>query len=205
MCEIQLSSAKEEFTLFKKHKEFQKFEVSNRKTGESTFVSLKEVEFNSRGSLFDQTLEYFIENRDKRHSRHQVEKLIKEKNTELKENLKSAKIFSKTASEETQDYKTKSFFGKVNYNHAPLFTPKELMTIELRIGQTESKSEATKLQTILNSADHSEAKNLSIFLGKFSKDNEPSKNAEQMQDKKQQANQAVHENKIENSILEKGR
>ncbi|MGI8543292.1 MAG: hypothetical protein ACR2MD_07390, partial [Aridibacter sp.] len=202
MCEIQLSSFRQEFTLFKKYKEFQKFEVSNRKTGESTFVNLKEVELNQRGSLFDQTLEFFIENREKRHYRHQVEKLIKEKNTELKENLKSAKIFSKTVSEETRDYKSKSFFGKVNYIHAPLFTPKELITIELRIKQTESKSEATKLQTILDSADHSEAKNLSVILGKFSKDNEPSKNAEQMQDKNQ-SNQAVRENKIENPIQEK--
>ena len=80
-AKFSLISAKEEFTLFKKHKNFQKFEVTNRKTGEATFVSLKEVEFDSRGSLFDQTLEYFLENREKRNYRHQVEKLIKEKNT----------------------------------------------------------------------------------------------------------------------------
>lgn len=216
MCEIEFNRAKEEFQIFKKHKNFQKFEVTNRKTGKSTSLSLKEVEFDSRGSLFDQTLEFFIENREKRNYRHQVEKLIKEKNTELKENLKLAKIFSKTSSEETRDYKTKSFLSTEKFLQAPLFTPKELITIEIRIKQTESKSEATKLQKTLDSADHSKAKNLLVILGKFSLDSEHSKNVEQTQDKKQQANQsdkekilfanqAVHENKVENLIQDKGR
>lgn len=168
MCEIELSRAKEEFTIFKKHKNFQKFEIKNEKTDEMKFVSLKEVEFDSRGSLLDQTIEYFIESSEKRRTRNEIEKTIKEKNTELKEKLKSARLLSKIASAETLDFKSKTFFGNVNYSHAPIFTPKELMTIELRIRQTESKSEAKKLQKILDSANHSEAKNLSAILAEFS-------------------------------------
>lgn len=175
LCEIELNRAKEEFALFKKHKIFQKFEVTNKKNGEATLVSLKEVEFDSRGSLFDQTLEYFLENREKRNHRRQVERFIKEKNTELKEHLKSAKIFSKTAAEETRDYKTKSFFGSVGYAHAPIFTPKELMTIELRIKQTESKSEAAKLQKILGLVDYSKAENLQTILQVFAAEKEQTK------------------------------
>ncbi len=216
MCDIQLNSAKEEFALFKKYKNFQKFEVTNNKTSESTFISLKEVEFDSRGSLFDQTLEFFIENREKRNYRRQVEKFINEKNTELKENLKSAKAFAKIAAEGTRDYKTRSFFDAIDYAHSPLFTPKELITIELGIKQTEGKSEAGKLQQILDSADHSEARNLSAILGKFSLNSEHSKNAEHMKGKKLQANhsdqkkgsfsdQAMRESKIENLIQPKGR
>ena len=219
MCEIQLNRAKEEFALFKKHKNFQKLEVTNKKTGEATFVSLKEVEFDSRGSLFDQTLEYFLENREKRNHRRQVEKFIKEKNTELKENLKSAKIFSKTAAEETRDYKTKSFFGSTGYTHAPLFTPKELMTIELRIKQTESKSEAAKLQKILGLVDYSKAENLQTILQVFATEKEPTKaielnpvneqqltvNSEKEDKKLLEKSSEIRESKIEISNQERGR
>lgn len=219
LCEIELNRAKEEFLIFKKHKNFQKFEVTNRKTGEVTSLSLKEVELNLRGSLFDQTLEYFLENREKRNHRRQVEKFIKEKNTDLKENLKSAKTFSKTASEETRDYKTKSFFGSTGYTHTPIFTPKELITIELRIRQTESKSEAAKLQKILDSIDYSKAENLQTILQVFAAEKEQTKaielnsvneqqltvNSEKEDKKPVEKSIEIRESKIEIPNQERGR
>ena len=42
------------------------------------------------------------------------------------------------------------------------------MTIEIRISQTETKSEAAYLQKILGSVDHSKSKNLSEILREFS-------------------------------------
>ena len=164
MSEIELAQCKEKLEIFKKHKEFTKFEVVNKKTGEEKFVSLSEVRFDSRGSLFDQTLEYFLENREKRDTRRQLEELVKEKQVELKSNLRDAKAISKTASEEARDFQTKSIFGSVKFLHEPLFTPKELMKIELRVNQTSVKSEAKNLQKILEAADHSNAKNLSAIL-----------------------------------------
>lgn len=113
MCDTETARAKEELSLFQKNKIFQKFEITNAKTGVAQFVSLKEVEFNARGSILDQTLEFFTENREKRRTRHALEKLVKEKESELKENLKSARELSKAASAETIDYKQKSFFGSV--------------------------------------------------------------------------------------------
>lgn len=219
LCEIELNRAKEEFLTFKKHKNFQKFEVTNRKTGEATFVSLKEVELNLRGSLFDQTLEYFLENREKRNHRRQVEKFIKEKNTELKENLKSAKTFSKAASEETRDYKTKSFFGSTSYTHTPIFTPKELITIELRIKQTENKSEAKNLQKILDLVDYSKAENLQTILQVFAAEKEQTKaielnpvneqqltvNSEKEDKKPVEKSVEIRESKIEILNQERGR
>ncbi len=164
LSEIELARCKEEADLFRKHKDFTKFEVVNKKTGESKFVSLSEVKFDSRGSLFDQTLEYFLENREKRDTRRQLEELVKEKQVELKSNLRDAKAIFKTASEEARDFQTKSIFGSVKFLHEPLFTPKELMTIELRINQTIVKNEAKNLQKILDAADHSKAINLSAIL-----------------------------------------
>jgi hypothetical protein len=164
MSEIELARCKEELKIFKKHKDFTKFAVTNKKTGEEKFVSLSEVRFDSRGSLFDQTLEYFLENREKRETRRNLEKLVKEKQVELKSNLRDAKAISKTASEEARDFQTRSIFGSVKFLHEPLFTPKELMTIELRVNQTLVKSEAKNLQKILDAADHSKAKNLSAIL-----------------------------------------
>ncbi len=179
LTEIEVSRCKEELADFKKNKDFQKFEVTYGKTGEAKFVSLAEVRFDSRGSLFDQTLEYFLENREKRRTRRHLEKLVKEKGSELKENLKSAKDLLKVSGEIANDFKTKSFFGATRYLHTPLFTPKELITIELRISHTESKSEAAKLQKILGSVDYSKSKNLSEFLREFSAEKDSNKTHEQ--------------------------
>lgn len=183
LSEIELAQCKEELQNFKKHKDFTKFEIVKEKTGEAKFVSLSEVRFDSRGSLFDQTLEYFLENREKRNTRRQLEKLVKEKHIELRENLRDAKSITKTAAEEARDFQTKSIFGTVKFTQEPLFTPKELMTIELRINQTESKSEAKSLQKILDSADHSKAKNLSAILSGSLVETEHSKKAETSQNK----------------------
>jgi hypothetical protein len=109
-----------------------------------------------------------LENREKRRTRNALETIVKEKGTELKENLKSAKDLLKVSGEIAGDFKTKSFFGATRYLHTPIFTPKEVITIELRISHTESKSEAGKLQKILDSVDHSKSKNLSEILREFS-------------------------------------
>lgn len=177
MCDTETARAKVELSLFKKNKIFQKFEVADTKTGAVRFVSLKEVEFDARGSILDQTLEYFTENREKRRTRHALEKLFKEKESELKENLKSAREMLKVAGAETAPYKQKSFFGAVKYSVAPVFTPKELITLEIRIKQTENKSEAKNLQKILEIADYANSKNLSAILTKFADENRVSKTA----------------------------
>ncbi len=218
MSEIEVARAREENALFKKNKDFQKFEITNKK-GETKLISLSEVRFDSRGSLFDQTLEYFLENREKRSTRNHLEKIVKEKGVELKENIKSAQSLLKIASENANDYITKSFFGAVKYLETPVFTPKELITIELRISQTENKSEAAKLQKILDSADHSKAKNLSAIMLSVSAENEQSKTIEQSSVIEQnltvsvvkdevklgEKDTKIRENKIEVLNQEKGR
>lgn len=218
MCEIEVARAKEEQSFFKKNKDLNKFEITNKK-GEAKFVSLVEVRFDSRGSLFDQTLEYFLENREKRATRNALEKIVKERGIELKENLKSAQSLLKIASENANDYKTKSFFGAVKYLETPVFTPKELITIELRINQTENKSEATKLQSILDSADHSKAKNLSAILQSFDTEKENTKTVELrvaneqklavkveiVEVKSEEKDTKIRENKIEIHNQERGR
>lgn len=219
MSEIEVARCKEEFADFKKNKDFQKFEVTDQKSGEAKFVSLSEVRFDSRGSLFDQTLEYFLENREKRRTRNTLEKIVKEKGLELKENLKSVKDLLKISNEFTVDYKTKSFFGAARYLHQPIFTPKELITIELRIMNTENKSEATKLQNILDSVDHSKAKNLPAILEGFTAEKESAQSIEKDpinqqnspveiekdEVKSEEKTNEIRENKIEILNQERGR
>lgn len=170
LCEIEATKAKEELADFQKNKRFQKFEIVSEKIGESKFFSLKEVEFDLRGSILDQTLEFFTENFEKRRNRWQLEKLIKERAVELKENLKAARTMEKSAATDAAGYIHISFFGAIKFSHAPVFTPKETVAIELRIRQTESNREAAKLQKILDAADHSKSKNLSAILSAFSAD-----------------------------------
>lgn len=219
MSEIEAARCKEELADFKKNKDFQKFEVTSQKSGETKFVSLSEVRFDSRGSLFDQTLEYFLENREKRRTRNMLEKIVKEKGIELKENLKSAKDLLKVAGEIAADFRTKSFFGGTHYLYQPIFTPKELMTIELRAGETENKSEAGKLQKILDSVDHSKAKNLPAILESFAAEKESAKSIEKSsvneqklpveiekdEVKSEEKTNEIRENKIEILNQERGR
>jgi len=190
LSEIEAARAKEEYAQFKKHKDFQKYEITDRKTGEAKFVSLSEVRFDSSGSIFDQTLEYFLENREKRRTRNALEKQIKEKGAELKENVKSANSLLQAARTIAGDFKTKSFFGGTRYHHPPIFTPKELMTIELRIIQTMNKSEAKNLQKILDSADASQVKNLSAILHSFENRKENTQSVGQYSPEEQKS--AVH-------------
>jgi len=231
LCETELIRAKEEYKLFKKQKDFHKFQIENKKTGETKLVSLSEVRFDSRGSIFDQTLEYFTENREKRRTRNEIEKQIKIKRLELKENLDGAKSIFQTATDAAREYQTRSFFGAQQYHQTLLFTPKELMTIELRIKETTVKSEAVKLQKILNVADYEKSKNLPEILSSFSDRTERSSSEEQNSPKvqsedisfdkneiKSEANQTqileskieterptARENKTENQYQERGR
>lgn len=219
VCEIETANAKEEYAQFKKHKDFQKFEVVDRKTGEAKFVSLSEVRFDSSGSIFDQTLEYFLENREKRRTRHALEKQVKERSAELKENVKSANNLLQVAREIAGDFKTKSFFGETRYHHQPIFTPKELMTIELQIIQTTSKSQAKNLQKILDLTDTSNAKNLSEILQSVETKQENSKSVglnspderktavqiDKNEAKSQEKTTKIQENKTEILNQERGR
>lgn len=219
VCEIESARAKEEFAQFKKHKDFQKFEIVDQKTGEAKLVSLFEVRFDASGSILDQTLEYFLENREKRRTRHTLEKKVKERSAELKENVKSANNLLQVAREIASDFKTKSFFGGTHYQHPPIFTPKELMAIELEIIQTTSKSQAKNLQKILDLTDTSNAKKLSEILQSVETKQENSKNAElhspderktavqidKNEVKSQEKNSKIQENKTEILNQERGR
>lgn len=177
LTEIEVERTKEEFANFKKNRDYQKHEVINSKTGKTNYVSLAEIGINYRASLFKQSLEYFLETAEVRTARHQLGKIVYQKGGELKQNLKSVKDLLKVADEIAKDFKTKSFFGATHYLHQPIFTPKELITIELRILNTENKTEATKLQKILDSVDHSGARNLSSILQSFETKIEKTKSA----------------------------
>ena len=93
------------------------------------------------------------------------------------------------------------------------------MTIELRIRQTESKSEAAKLQKILDSVDHSKAENLHKILQGFAAEKEPTKaielnsvneqqltvNSEKEDKKPVEKSIEIRESKIEILNQERGR
>ncbi len=175
MCRIELNRAKGEFKNFQKHKQIQKFEITSKKTGEIKLASLNEVELHLHGSILNQTLDFFLESSDKRQTRRELQKIVKEKEAALKENYKAAGRLEKFAAGEAKEFKTKSFFGAEKYLFEPVFTPKELVAIELRIKQTENKSEARNLQKILDSAAvQSGGKNLSKILSGFIPDKENS-------------------------------
>lgn len=178
LSEIEVAGAKEEFENFKKHRDFQKFEISNPTTGKTKFLSLAEIGLDRRGSILEQTLEYFLESRELRKMRHALEKQVQIKNSQLKENVKAANNILQVAREIAGDFKTKTFFGETRYHHPPIFTPKELITVELRIIQTTSQSEAKNLQKTLDLANISQAKNLPAILQTYANKKENTQGVE---------------------------
>lgn len=184
LSEIEVTRTKEDLANFKKYRDFQKFEIKNDQTGKSRFVSLSEVGLNEKGSILDQTLEYFLESRDLRLMRHAVEKQVQEKAVKLRENIKSANNLLQVARDIANDFKTKTFFGGTGYHHPPILTPKELVTIELRIIQTNNPAEAKDLQKILERIDPSQAKDLSAILAGSRFETERFRQAETLQHNK---------------------
>jgi hypothetical protein len=165
LCEIELARAKEDLKHFRQTKRYQKFEIPGENaSGHSKFVSLWEVEFKGRGSLFDQALDLLTEPREQRRTRNMIENLLREKSIELRAELKSAKELFRIASEEAKEFSQKTFFGKVQFKVPPVFTPRELIDIEIRAQETRSRSEARTLRHLLECQDHTRAKNLESIL-----------------------------------------
>lgn len=130
-----------------------------------------------------------------------VEKQIKAKHTELKDNIKAANSLLQTAREAAAEFKTNSFLSKNDVPYVPLFTPKELVTIELRVLQTTDNAEAKNLQKILNSLDPSQTENLSVMLQVFDRKNDSEKSLNQHSSNEQKAEREVE--KVDDISLEK--
>ena len=168
MCEVELNRATDVFVNFRKTKHLQKFDLADNKTGESRFVNLAEVEIRQHGSIFDQALDYFLEDRERRSTRNTLKGIIKEKEKELKTEVRAAKEMLATASKETVDYKKGKLFGPNVFTSTPIFTPQETVIIESRIQRTDNKFEAQKLQALLAIRDADTSGSLSNILSHFS-------------------------------------
>lgn len=172
MCEVEVMKATNMFVNFRKAKHLQKFELVDNKTGESRFVSLAEVEIRRHGSIFDQALDYLLEDRERRRTRSTLKAIVKEKEKELKYKVRAAKEMYATASKETGDYKKGTLFGPNVFTRSPIFTSQEMVVIESRIQRTDSNLEANKLQELLAISEVATGGSLSNLLGHFSLRNE---------------------------------
>jgi hypothetical protein len=168
MCEVELMKAADVFVNFRRTKHLQKFELADNKTAESRFVNLVEVEIRRHGSIFDQALDYLLEDRDRRSTRNTLKGIIKEKEKELKTEVRAAKEMLATAAKETVDYKKGKLFGPSVFTSSPIFTPQEMIAIETRIQRTDNKFEAQKLQALLDVRDVDTSGSLSNILRLFS-------------------------------------
>ena len=194
---MEVARAKEDLANFKKNKDYQKFAVTNPKTGSTKYLSLAEIGLNNRASMFEQTIEYFMETAEVRAARRSIEKQFVEKSSELKENLRSAADLLKTA----EEIKSNTFSNKTRNFSQPIFTPQELLTLELRAGNPAEKSEATYLHDILNSVDHSKVRNLPTMLESFVAREESAKSIEKGLASEQKS--SIEINKVEQTSEEK--
>ena len=107
-----------------------------------------------------------------------VKAMIKEKEKELKGEVRAAKEMFAVASKDTGDYKKTGIFGSNLLTHSPIFTPQETIAIETRIKRTENKFEAQKLQAFLDVRDSAIIASLPNILSLFSGGKENIENRE---------------------------
>lgn len=168
VCEMELMKTTEVFRKFKKNSRLHKFELADDKNGGSKFVSLAEVEIRQRGSIFDQALDYLLENRERRQTRHLLQTLIKEKEKDLKREMLSVKEMVAMTSKETVEFKKSSLFGPLTYTYPAILTPHETIAVEIRINRTDNPVEARKLQALLDAREVTATGGLPQILMLFS-------------------------------------
>ncbi len=172
ICQMEFKKMSENLLRFQKSKHLEKFVVLDEKTGESKLVSLRDAEFRRNGSIFDQAIEYITESSERRRTRNTLKTIVKEKESALKHEARLTKELLQIASEEAGDYKKSNLFGRTILTHSPIFTPKETAAVELRIKRTEDRSEAVRLNQMLQLTGDSVGASLAMILANFAPNKE---------------------------------
>lgn len=168
VARAQFDKAREDLKIFQEAKIFQKFAVSDKKTGGVAYLSQHDVDLPHRGSLLDRAADELFEGREHRALRRTVESLVKGKEQRLKDDVKAAKEIMVSAARNASEFKEFSCLGLGSTTaYQPIFTYAEIAMLEVRAANTRSPKEAERLQTLVDPATSQSVRSLSDLLLDF--------------------------------------
>lgn len=168
VARAELDKAKEDLKIFQDAKRFQKFAVTDKKTGAVEFLSQHDVDLPHRGSLLDRAADELFEGREHRALRRTVESLVKGKEQRLKDDVKAAKEIMVSATRTASEFKEFSYLGlRSTTVYQPIFTSAEIAMLEVRAANTRSPKEAERLQTLVDPATNRSVRSLSDLMLDF--------------------------------------
>lgn len=150
LAQTKIGQAAENLAKFERDKKFIKHQIKDPKTGAARELSLIETEPRKHYYLIDNLLEKALEAKERKTEREAVREASQMKGQELEQNLKSATNFAERLENQKQAMLEKYTEGQ---KILPIFTPKEIAALDIRATQTANKSEAERLEKIINDAE----------------------------------------------------
>ena len=168
VAKAEFEKAKEGLRTFTESRRSHKFAIADKDAGSVEFVSLRDVELPSRGSMLDRALDEIFEGSRHRSLRRTVASLVKEKEQELRQGVAAAKEIMASAAQSASEFKQFSFFGLASEtSFQPIFTSSEVRLLESRAANTRDPKEAARLRAVLESASDQPVRSLKEILRDF--------------------------------------
>ncbi|MBX3295463.1 MAG: hypothetical protein KF762_07105 [Acidobacteria bacterium] len=165
VARARFDKAREDLKIFQDAKRFQKFAVTDKKTGAVAYLSQHDVDLPHRGSLLDRAADELFEGREHRALRRTVESLVKGKQQRLRDDVKAAKEIMVSAARNASEFKEFSYLGlRSTTVYQPIFTSAEIAMLEVRVANTRSPKEAERLQTLVDPATNQSVRSLSDLM-----------------------------------------
>lgn len=146
----KVAEAQENIDRYNRSKMFIKHRINDTKTGAEREVSLRDVEPKKSYYLLDKILLQIFEPKEQKQERVLVRHAANNQEKELKLNLETCKIQLLHLENQKKELQTK--YGS-QIEIAPVFTPKEIATLDKRKYQTTDKLEAEQLSKIITEAE----------------------------------------------------
>jgi len=160
--------AKEDLKTFTQTGRFHRFAVPDKRSDSVEFVSLHEIDFPKRASMFDRALDELFEGREHRSLRRTVSSLVNAKEERLSRDVAAAREILDSASQNASEFKQVSLFGlRSESAFKPLFTSSEIRLLEMRAAGTSDPKEAARLRSILESVSDQPTPSLKDILRSF--------------------------------------
>ena len=151
IAQTKAVEAQENLDRYQREKLFVKHRIKDAKTGAEREISLRDVEPRKHYYLLDSILERALESKERMKLRESVRQTAEKKEKDLKQNLNDAQ----SRAERLENQKTRMIekYSAVQAEVRPIFTPKEIAALDIRAARTLEKSEANRLEKIVNDAE----------------------------------------------------
>lgn len=151
IAQTKAIESQENLDRYGREKFFVKHRIKDAKTGAESEVSPRDVEPRKHYYLLDTILERALESKEQKNLREAVRQAAEKKEKELARNLNAAQ--NRVERLENQKSRLLEKYSAVSTEIRPIFTPKEIAALDIRAARTLDKSEANRLEKIVNDAE----------------------------------------------------